>query len=128
MTQEEFDKAYFKAKLAGVEAIGELVLQLMKDGEQRFAMQLFQLHNKGYDKLLTNDAVSEDRVCEKSPYHYCFSIPMGKNIEHMDPNSFFCIWCSRIYNVDLTKPEREFIKGGLVIGTDKLIMDILSRS
>ena len=128
MNQEDFDKAYFKAKLAGTNALGELLLQLMKAKEDSFAMQLLQLHNKEYEKLLTNDAVSRDRVCDKSPYHYCFSVPMGKNIEHFDPESFFCIWCSRIYNVDLTKPEREFIEGGMVIGTSKLIMDILSRS
>jgi hypothetical protein len=126
MNQEEFDKLYFKAELAGIEALGELLLQLMKAKEDRFAMQRFQLHNKEYEKLVTSDAVSRDRVCEKSPYHYCFSVPMGKNIEHFDPESFFCIWCNNIYDVDLTKTEREFIKGGKVVGSQQLLIDIIS--
>jgi len=126
MNQDDFDKAYFKAKLAGIEALGELLLQLMGTGEDRFAMQLFQLHNKEYASMLNNDAVSKDRVCEKSPYHYCFSVPMSKNIEHINPDSFFCIWCSKIYSVDLTKPEREFIEGGRVVGSHKLLLGIVS--
>lgn len=115
MNQEDFDKAYFKAKLAGIEALGELLLQLMKAKENRFAMQLFQLHNKDYKSILCQEAVSEDRICKKSPYHYCFSVPLGQNIEHMDPDSIFCIWCERIYSVDQTKPEREFIGDGYAV-------------
>jgi len=52
MTQEEFDKLYFKAKLAGIESLVELLLQLMTDEENIFAMQLFQLHNKDYDNRI----------------------------------------------------------------------------
>ena len=122
MNQEDFDKAYFKAKLAGIAALGELLLQLMKAEEHQFAMQLFQLHDQEYDKILCDDAVSKDRECEKSPYHYCFSVPLGQNIEHMDPDSIFCIWCSKIYSVDETKPEREFISDGsrIIDGTSML--------
>ena len=91
MNQEDFDKAYFKAKLQGIDGLGELLLQLMKADEHKFAMQLFQLHNKNYKELLCNEAVSEKRVCEKSPYKYCFCVPLGQNIEQMDPDALFCI-------------------------------------
>lgn len=127
MNQEDFDKAYFKAKLVGIEALGELLLQLMKAKEDHFAMQLFQLHNKGYDKLLSNDAVSKDRVCDKSPYHYCFSVPLGQNIEHFDPDTFTCIWCGNMYSVDLTKPEQEFVRGERVRSVSSIIMDIVGK-
>lgn len=105
MNQEEFDKLYFKAKLVGVDGLGELLLRLMKDKEDRFAMQLFQLHNGQHDELLCNQAVSEKRPCKKSPYAYCFCVPLGQNIEHIDPDSIYCIWCEHIYGIDLTSPE-----------------------
>ena len=105
MNQKEFDKLYFKAKLIGISGLGELLLQLMKNKEERFAMQLFQLHNKQYDKLLCNQAISEERPCEKSPYAYCFCVPLGRNIEHMDPDSIYCIWCEHIYGIDPTSTE-----------------------
>ena len=125
MTQEEFDKLYFKAKLAGIEALGELLLQLMKDEENIFAMQLFQLHNKDYDNVLSLDAVSEHRVCDKSPYHYCFSVPLGQNIEHFDPDTFTCIWCGNMYSKDLTLAEREFLAGDRVRSVTSIMMDIV---
>lgn len=105
MNQEEFDKLYFKAKLTGIDGLGELLLQLMKTKEERFTMQLFQLHNGQYDELLFNEAVSEKRPCDKSPYAYCFCVPLGQNIEHMNPDSLWCIWCESIYSIDMTKPE-----------------------
>lgn len=119
VTQDEFDKLYFKAKLTGIDGLGELLLQLMKSKEDRFAMQLFQLHNRQYDELLCNQSVSEDRPCKKSPYAYCFCVPLNQNTEHMDPDSIYCIWCAKIYSIDLTKPEIEYdwsgsqILGGL---------------
>ena len=122
LNQKEFDKLYFKAKLAGIDGLGELLLQLMKNKEERFAMQLFQLHNGQYNKPLCNDAVSEKRPCEKSPYAYCFCVPLGRNIEHMDPDSMFCIWCERIYSVDETNPEREFIADGRIIDSASMLM------
>jgi len=109
MNQEDFDKAYFKAKLVGSDALGELLLQLMKAKEDRFAIQLFQLHNGKYDKILCSEAVSKDRPCEKSPYAYCFCVPLGQNIEHMHPDSLFCIWCEHIFGIDQTKPEIEYV-------------------
>ncbi len=108
MNQEEFDKLYFKAKLIGIDGLGELLLQLMKNKEDRFAMQLFQLHNGQYDELLCNEAVSKDRPCKKSPYAYCFCVPLGQNIEHINPDSIFCIWCENIYSVDMINPETEY--------------------
>lgn len=112
MNQEEFDKLYFKAKLTGISGLGELLLQLMKAKEDRFAMQLFQLHNEQYDKLLCNQSVSEERPCEKSPYAYCFCVPLGQNIEHIDPDSIYCIWCDHIYSIDLTSPEITYAPDG----------------
>ncbi len=122
MNKEEFDKEYFKAKLAGEKALGELLLQLIFAGEERFSVQLLQLQNQDYKDILCYEAVSKDRVCEKSPYLYCFSVPLGQNIEHMDPDSMFCIWCEKIYSIDETKPEREFVDSGsrIIDGTSML--------
>lgn len=120
MNQEEFNRLYFKAKLAGINGLGELLLQLMKNKHEQFAMQLFQLHNGQYDKLLCNDAVSEKRPCKKSPYVYCFCVPLGKNTEHENPDSLYCIWCSKIFCIDLTKPEIEYDwTGASVVGNAK---------
>ena len=123
MNQEDFDKAYFKAKLVGVDALGELLLQLMKAKEDRFAIQLFQLHNGKYDKILCHEAVSKDRPCEKSPYAYCFCVPLGQNIEHMHPDSLFCIWCEHIFGIDKTNPEVTYIHDN----TMTQLVDDLSR-
>ena len=122
MIQEDFDKAYFKAKLQGIDGLGELLLQLMKAEEHKFAMQLFQLHNKNYKELLCNEAVSEKRVCEKSPYKYCFCVPLGQNIEQMDPDALFCIWCDRIFGIDLTEPETTYIENGRIIDDTSMLM------
>lgn len=108
MNQTEFDKLYFKAKLIGIDGLGELLLQLMKNKEERFAMQLFQLHNGQYDKLLCNQAVSEERPCKKSPYAYCFCVPFGQHSEHTNPESIYCIWCENIFSVDMTDSEIKY--------------------
>jgi len=127
MNQDDFDKLYFKAKLTGINALGELLLQLMEEKDNRFAMQLYQLHNQDYDDVLSLDAVTKDRVCDKSPYHYCFSVPLGKNIEHFDPDTFTCIWCGNMYSVDLTKTEQEYIAGDKVRSVSSIIMDIVQE-
>lgn len=104
MNQEDFDKAYFKATLQGIEGLGDLLIKLIGAEENSFAMQLFQRHNENYTEFLCNDTVSKDRCCERSPYRYCFCVPLGKNTEHMSPTALLCIWCARIYNMGANKP------------------------
>jgi hypothetical protein len=40
----------------------------------------------------------------------------------MNPDSMFCIWCEKIYSIDETKPEREFVDSGsrIIDGTSML--------
>ena len=116
MDQEEFDKLYFKAKLAGPGAMGGLLLQLMKSQQVRFVLQLIQLYTvDGSNPLITEDSVSGDRLCEKSPYALCFCTPFTVDEQKPKPTDMYCIWCSKIYTPDLTQPDVVWIHSGHII-------------
>ena len=40
----------------------------------------------------------------------------------MDPDSLFCIWCDRIYGIDLTEPETTYIENGRIIDDTSMLM------
>ncbi len=119
MEQEEFDKLYFKAKLAGSEAIAAFLLQLMKAQEQRFVLKLIQSYAVETDNfLMTEDSVSGDRHCERSPYALCFCTPFTVDEQKPKPTDMYCIWCAKIYTPEitsLTKPNIEWTHHGAYI-------------
>lgn len=115
LNQDEFDKLYFKAKLAGQAAIAGLLLQLMKEQEQQFVLELIHSYSLEADNfLMTEDSVSGNRHCEKSPYALCFCTPFLADLKPDIPD-MYCIWCSKIYTPDLTKPEIEWLHKGYII-------------
>lgn len=103
MDQEEFDKLYFKAKLAGEAAIAGFLLQLMKAKERKFVLELIHSYALESDNfLMTEDSVSGDRPCEKSPYALCFCTPFTVDEQKPKPTDMYCIWCAKIYAPVLT--------------------------
>ena len=116
MEQEEFDKLYFKAKLAGPEAVGALLLQLMKSKELRFVLQLIQAYSMDHnDTIVTEDTMSAHRPCTKSPYALCFCTPFTVDEQKPKPTDMYCIWCAKIYSPDLTNPDIEWVHNGAYI-------------
>jgi len=120
MNQDEFEKLYFKAKLAGTKAIGELMIKLVNDGEEKFAFKLVREYSPGAIKPPVVENVSLDRPCNWSPYGYCFTNTLGQNIEHFDTGSIYCIWCEKIYSIDETDPELNYIEDGKIISGDNM--------
>lgn len=121
MTQDEFDKLYFKAKLAGARQISELMIQLVKDGEEEFAFELIRKYSPAAITAPIATNVSYERECKKSPYGLCYTIPLGQNIEQMNPDSIWCIFCEKIYTIDLTNTERKYIYDGCMVDDTSLL-------
>jgi hypothetical protein len=115
MDQEEFDKLYFKAKLAGQDAVGKFVLQLMKSRDIQFVIQVIQLYSEGHEGSVTDDSLSGDRLCEKSPYALCFCTPFTVDKHKLKPTDMYCIWCAKIYMPDLTDPNITWVHNGAYI-------------
>lgn len=126
MTEEEFEKLYFKAKLAGAKAIGELLMNLVGSDDEKFALKLIRKYSPGLIEQIEKNStyISEERPCKESPYGLCYTVSLGKNLEQMYKDSIYCIWCDMIYSIDLTNPKIKYIKDGHIIdGTSMLIPD-----
>lgn len=120
MSQDEFDKLYFKAKLIGKKAIGELMIKLIYADEEEFAFELVRKYSPGAIKAPAVENVSLDRPCNWSPYGYCFTNTLGQTIIYTEPESIYCIWCERIYIIDETDPESNYIPSGKIISGDNM--------
>jgi len=97
MNEEKFNKAVFLAKLKGDKALGDLMLELVQQRHEEYAFRIVRMFSPGAITPPTCDNVSEDRHCNMSPYGYCFTNRLGKNIEQFHPDSMYCIWCESIY-------------------------------
>lgn len=122
MTEDEFEKLYFKAKLAGAKAIGVLMIELVTNDNEEFAFELIRKYSPGALMAPNDVSVSNDRPCKNSPYGLCYTSPLGRNIEQMDPDSMYCIWCDKIYSIDSTNSERKYIGNGHIIDDTSMLM------
>lgn len=120
MNQDEFEKLYFKAKLAGSKTIGELMIKLINDCEEELAFQLIRKYSPGTIKPPTIKNVSLERPCNNSPYGYCYTKRLGQTIEYKDPESIYCIYCGTIYSIDQTDPASNYINDGIIISGDNM--------
>lgn len=98
MDQEQFNKLFFKAKLGGHVAVGELLIDLVFANEDEYALQIHKLYSPGVIRAPTRENVTKDRPCSWSPFGYCFTIEKGRTLEQFDPKTQYCIWCEKLYS------------------------------
>jgi len=97
MNNEKFNKELFKAKLGGPKKVGELMINCVQAGDSKHAFEIHLTFCPGAIEPPTIDNLSTDHSCNWSPYGYCFTNRLGRNIEQFDPETTCCIWCEKLY-------------------------------
>lgn len=111
MTEEQFKKLLFIAKLSGDKKVGELMIDLAHSGEKEYAYQIHKTYCPGAELPPAPESLSLDHPCNWSPYGYCYTNELGRNLEQFNPESHVCIWCEKIYAVpNKIDPWEELVK------------------